>query len=106
MQHIDLDQMDRAELVELGKRVDKAISTYDKRKRQEAMAAAEAAAREYGLSLADLTSAPGKARTVHPPRYRHPENPEMTWSGRGRQPRWIKDALNEGRSMDEFLIQK
>jgi DNA-binding protein H-NS len=28
----------------------------------------------------------------------------MTWTGRGRQPDWIKSALENGQSKDEFLI--
>jgi DNA-binding protein H-NS len=28
-------------------------------------------------------------------KYRHPENSELTWSGRGKQPGWLKDALQE-----------
>lgn len=26
-------------------------------------------------------------------KYRHPENPELTWSGRGKQPGWLRAAL-------------
>jgi len=48
---------------------------------------------------------PKKAKTVSPPKYRHPENPEMTWTGRGRQPDWMKDALENGQSKDDFLIE-
>lgn len=25
-------------------------------------------------------------------KYRHPENPELTWSGRGREPKWLAEA--------------
>lgn len=28
-------------------------------------------------------------------KYRHPENSELTWSGRGKQPGWLRDALQE-----------
>jgi len=32
--------------------------------------------------------------------YTHPQS-RMTWSGRGRQPRWIKDWLEAGNSLEE-----
>ena len=31
------------------------------------------------------------------PRYRNPANPAETWSGRGEQPGWFKQALASGR---------
>jgi DNA-binding protein H-NS len=37
--------------------------------------------------------------------YRHPENADQTWSGRGRQPDWMKEALAAGKSKDDFLIK-
>lgn len=40
------------------------------------------------------------------PKYRNPELPSQTWSGRGKQPRWFADALKTGRSIEEFLIEK
>src|SRR5580698_8933864 len=39
------------------------------------------------------------------PRYRNPETSE-TWSGRGKQPRWLTTAMEAGRSLDELLINK
>jgi DNA-binding protein H-NS len=37
-------------------------------------------------------------------KYRHPESPELTWSGRGRRPAWIRDALEAGRQLADFEI--
>jgi DNA-binding protein H-NS len=39
------------------------------------------------------------------PRYRNPETSE-TWSGRGKQPRWLMAAMEAGRSLDDFRIVK
>jgi DNA-binding protein H-NS len=36
------------------------------------------------------------------PRYRNPEDASQTWSGRGRQPKWVAAALASGRSLDEL----
>lgn len=40
------------------------------------------------------------------PKYRNPANPEETWTGRGKQPRWLAAYTNNGRKVEEFLIQK
>jgi len=41
-----------------------------------------------------------------PPKYRNPDNPEQTWAGRGLQPKWLTQALNSGRKLDTFRIDK
>ena len=106
MSDIDLNNLSRDELKKLQKDVDKAIENYDVRRKQDARAAAEAKAREMGFSLSELIDGSAKkGRTPKPAKYRHPENPSLTWSGRGRQPDWIKEALENGRSKDEFLIE-
>lgn len=38
------------------------------------------------------------------PKYRNPENPSQTWSGRGRMPLWVKRVQMEGRSIDDLRI--
>ncbi len=38
------------------------------------------------------------------PKYRNPANPEQTWSGRGKHPRWFNDALKAGKKEKELLI--
>jgi DNA-binding protein H-NS len=39
------------------------------------------------------------------PKYRNPENPEETWSGRGRKPRWVEMALANDRTLEDLAIQ-
>jgi len=38
------------------------------------------------------------------PKYRNPSAPTDTWSGRGKQPRWLVAALRSGSKLDDFLI--
>ena len=53
-----------------------------------------------GFSLSELTgSTQGKARRKPAaPKYRHPDDASITWTGKGRQPKWIKEAEAAGRS--------
>ena len=49
----------------------------------------------------------GTGRRKYPrvyPKYRNPETPHETWSGRGKQPRWLAAALDAGRSIEDFAI--
>lgn len=105
MPKIDLDKLSREELVKLHKDTAKAIEHFDDRRRQEALVAVEAKAKEMGFSLSELTQGTKKTKAALPPKYRHPENAANTWSGRGRQPKWIKEGLDQGKSLDDFLIE-
>lgn len=39
------------------------------------------------------------------PKYRNPANTSETWSGRGRQPRWLAALVQKGKEPSEFLIK-
>jgi DNA-binding protein H-NS len=38
------------------------------------------------------------------PKYQNPSAPEETWSGRGKQPRWLVSALQAGSKIEDFKI--
>jgi DNA-binding protein H-NS len=38
------------------------------------------------------------------PKYKNPRNPAEVWSGRGKQPLWVKEQLKTGKKLDQFLI--
>ncbi len=40
------------------------------------------------------------------PKYRNPRNPQETWAGRGKQPRWLVAQLRAGKKLEEFLIRR
>ena len=41
-----------------------------------------------------------------PPKYRNPDNPQQTWTGRGNAPHWVKEFLAAGGDLDDCLIDK
>jgi DNA-binding protein H-NS len=104
---IDLEALSLDELKRLQKDVAKAIDDFEARRQREAIAAVEEKARELGFTFAELAAAAPAKKTggaKSPPKYQHPENPSITWTGKGRQPAWIKEALEAGKSLDDFLI--
>lgn len=38
------------------------------------------------------------------PKYRDPDNARNTWTGRGRQPRWLAEKVRRGQRAADFLI--
>jgi DNA-binding protein H-NS len=102
---IDLDHLSLKELRDLKTRVEKAISTFEDRKKQEALAELEEVAQKMGYSLADLTGVSvAKKRKPAEAKYANPANASETWTGRGRKPRWVQAALDAGKSLDDLAI--
>jgi DNA-binding protein H-NS len=104
MAKTDLNKMCLDELRQLAKDIDKEMKRRAAQAKTKALASIEATAKEHGFDLKDLLGVSGKAPSA--PKYAHPENPELTWTGRGRQPRWIKEGLNAGKSLDDFSIAR
>ena len=105
MADFNLEAMSLKELRQLQKDLAKAISTYEDRHKAEARAKLEAIAKEMGYSLADLIGSEVKpTRTPAAAKYRHPENPSLTWSGRGRKPLWFVAALDAGKTPENLAI--
>ncbi len=40
------------------------------------------------------------------PKYRNPANSKETWTGRGKQPRWLAELTSKGRKVEDYLIKK
>ena len=112
----DLKAMTIKELTKLKKDVAKALATVEARVRKEALKAAEKAAAGFGYTLTELSSdskpkakarkkvAKGKPKAKAKPKYRNPENPEQTWSGRGRKPLWFNAAISGGADITDLEI--
>ncbi|MCA0922207.1 H-NS family nucleoid-associated regulatory protein [Pseudooceanicola nanhaiensis] len=92
------------QLKKLQRETDAAIKSYQDRERKKAIAAIEAKAQEMGFSLSELTGGAVKSRKVNPPKYRNPQDATQTWSGRGRQPGWVKEILASEGDLDACLI--
>lgn len=104
---VDLSSMSQKELLALRKDIDKALVAAEEKARREALDAAKKAAAEFGFSLDELLKSvePGKKRSKSPAKYRNPDNPAQTWSGLGRKPRWIHDALAKGTDLKKLEIR-
>lgn len=105
MSDLDLNALSLGELKKLQKDVAKAIASFEDRKKTEARAALEEHARQLGFSLGEIAGDAGtRKRAPAAAKYRHPENPAMTWTGRGRKPRWVTDHLAKGGALDALAV--
>ena len=102
---IDLNEMSKQELLKLQRDVEKAIANYGDREKQDALAKLEAHARELGFNLFALVgTSVTKTRKPAEAKYVNPEDPSMTWSGRGRKPLWFSAALANGMTPESLAI--
>ncbi len=100
---IDLDKLSREDLKQLINDAQKALKTVDTRRRAEAKRAAEQAVKEFGYSLDEVVTASGKG-SKGVAKYANPADPSQTWTGRGRKPNWVLDALKAGKSLDDMML--
>ncbi|SEW28414.1 DNA-binding protein H-NS [Cognatiyoonia koreensis] len=109
---IDLSAMSRKELTKLRDNIDKALESLKKKELKAAREAAEKAAAAHGFSLAELTGAGKKygrkkssgPKTKAPAKFKNPNDPSQTWTGKGRQPQWFKDAMASGATPDSLAV--
>ena len=66
-----------------------------------------AIANSVGIPLKDLIGAPTAVRARSGSvavRFRHPSNPSLQWTGRGRQPKWVAEWQQEHQSLDGLRV--
>lgn len=120
---IDINSLSARELETLITKAKKRKTTLAKRKpvsqvrrklEQQAKAEGYTIEELFGTTGGTATATRGTGRVAKkarklgkvPPKYRNPANPEETWTGRGRQPRWLAAYTDQGRKPEEFLIEK
>jgi DNA-binding protein H-NS len=60
-----------------------------------------AIAQSVGVSVKDLIGGGVRAKTgTVAVQYRNPNDASLQWTGRGRQPKWIKEWIDSGKSLD------
>lgn len=111
----NLKGMSRKELEKLKADVEKALEKVGDEEKRAALQAAEKAAKSFGYSLDELSdvkpvkrarkaakSSDGRAKVA--PKYRNPDDANMTWTGRGRKPKWVEAHLEKGGTLEQIAI--
>lgn len=101
--NMDLENLTRDELQQLITDAQKALKTVDARRKAEAKRAAEKAVKAFGYSLDDVLES-GPKGSKGAPRYANPADPAQTWTGRGRKPNWVIEALAAGKSLEDLAL--
>ena len=98
-----LDKMSYAELLKLQERIEAAIAAKRVEEAATTKEALRAMAAKAGFNLNELFGKRGK-RGSSSVKYRNPKDASQTWTGRGRKPNWLVDALKKGAKIESFAI--
>jgi DNA-binding protein H-NS len=103
---VDLKNMSVAELLDLQKAIPAELEVRQKEERQKLLNEFRDKAKALGISLEDLMGASkGKGRVSKvAAKYIHPANAALTWTGRGKRPRWVSEWLDSGKSLDQLKV--
>lgn len=103
--YIDLTTFSVDELGDLRARIDQEIEA--RKVKEKALEEIIEFAKQRGLSLDELGFSSSKKPQGSKPvasKYRNPEDPSMTWTGRGKRPKWVQAALDSGKTLDDLMI--
>lgn len=105
----DISQLSVEELKRLQEQAEALIASKKDEAIEDAYQQIVAIAEKLGLSIEQILEygATKRKKTVRKavePRYRSKANPTDTWTGRGKQPRWLVAELDGGAQLEDFLI--
>lgn len=108
-----IDDMNVNQLIQLRSHIDNLITEKRTVGRQRLIDTLKAEAAKEGFEISDLFGYAPKGRRGRKPgkigksadvKYRHPTDPSLTWSGRGRPSRWLTELVNKGHKREEFAV--
>jgi DNA-binding protein H-NS len=103
--NVDLSKLSLDELQTLARDVETEIVTRRETERERVLQQMRELAASIGTTPEELLGPGGKARAGKvEAKYRHPDDPALTWTGRGKRPAWLTEALAAGKTLDDFVI--
>jgi len=101
-------ELSNLSLAELRNLQDKVKQEMKKREQRDMVKAREqiiAIAQSVGIPLKELIATNVRVKTgTVAVRYRHPDDASQQWTGRGRQPKWVKEWVESGKSIDLLRV--
>ena len=97
----DLEDMSFAELTKMEQRLEKLKAAKQDEERAALKEKVTAFVKEHGFQISELFGRGKKGKGSVAIKYRDPSNPQNTWTGRGRMPRWMTAATKGGKAKKE-----
>lgn len=108
---MDLSTLTIPQLKELLAAIPGEITRRQAEEKQKVLDQMQALATAHGFSLEELLAKSGAkkgpskmAGTKVAAKYRHPSQPDVTWSGRGRKPVWVSEWTASGKALEDLAV--
>jgi len=108
---MDLSSLSTVQLRDLLQRIPAELQRREAQEKAALLDELRALARARGYSMEEIV---GKEAAAPAPRstagskvrvkYRHPRQPDLAWTGRGRMPKWVEAWLADGGSLEQLLV--
>jgi DNA-binding protein H-NS len=99
-----LDKMSYTQLLALQERVEEAIAAKRSEDAQATKEQLRAMAEKAGFDIKDLFGKRGSPKGSGVAKYRNPKDTSQTWTGRGRKPNWLVEAVKKGAKIEAFVV--
>lgn len=105
---MDLSKLSVAELRDLQQQIPAELKRRESQEKVAVLNEVRAFAKARGYAIEDLLGKEVKVKAVSgnkvKVKYRHPENAQLEWTGRGRKPKWVESWLANGSTLDNLLV--
>lgn len=102
---IDLSKLSIEDMEALAKDIEIEISSRREAERERVLSQMRELAASIGTTPEELFRRAGKVADVVAVKYRNPDNPAQSWSGRGKRPQWVVEALAAGKSLEDLAAE-
>jgi DNA-binding protein H-NS len=105
---MDLSLLSLLELRDLQQQIPVEIKRREAAEKVNVINEVRALVKARGFDIEDLLGKEVKTKaspgTKVKVKYRHPQNTELEWTGRGRRPKWVEAWLASGSALDALLV--
>jgi DNA-binding protein H-NS len=99
-----IEKLSYVELINLQKRVEEAIAEKRAADAQTTKEQLRQMAEKAGFDIKELFGKRGSPKGTGVAKYRNTKDSAQTWTGRGRKPNWLVDAVKKGAKLESFAI--